>query len=47
VLPDSLFINLIEATALDKQIKEQQNKDKELLKEWEKKYQLAQDVQGI
>jgi hypothetical protein len=46
-LPDSLFINLIEATALDKQIKEQQNKDKELLKEWEKRYQLARDAQGI
>jgi RNase H-like domain found in reverse transcriptase len=46
-LPDSLFINLIETTALDKQIKEQQNKDKELLEGWEKKYQLAQDVQGI
>jgi RNase H-like domain found in reverse transcriptase len=47
VLPDSLFINLIEATALDKQIKEQQNKDKELLEEWKMKYQLTQDVQGI
>jgi hypothetical protein len=46
-LPDSLFINLIEATALDKQIKERQNKDKELLEEWTKKYQLAQDAQGI
>jgi hypothetical protein len=35
-LPDSLFINLIEATALDKQAKEQQHTDKELLKVWSK-----------
>jgi RNase H-like domain found in reverse transcriptase len=40
-LPNSLFINLIKAMALDKQIKEQQNKDKRLLEEWEKRYQLA------
>jgi hypothetical protein len=31
VLPNSLFINLIESTAFDKQIKDQQSKDKELL----------------
>jgi hypothetical protein len=37
-LPDSLFINLIKTMALDKQIREQQSKDEELLKEWEKKY---------
>jgi hypothetical protein len=30
-LPDSLFINLIELTAFNKQIKDQQGKDKELL----------------
>jgi hypothetical protein len=46
-LPDSLFINLIESVAIDKQIKEQQNKDKELLKEWDRKYQLTQDIQEI
>jgi Integrase zinc binding domain len=46
-LPDSLFINLIETMALNKQIREQQNKDKELLKEWERKYRLAQDSQGV
>jgi RNase H-like domain found in reverse transcriptase len=31
-LLDPLFINLIESMALDKQIKDQQSKDKELLK---------------
>jgi hypothetical protein len=30
-LPDSLFINLIKSTALDKQIKDKQCLDKELL----------------
>jgi RNase H-like domain found in reverse transcriptase len=35
-LPDSLFINLIETTALDKQIKEQQHEDKKLLERWDK-----------
>jgi hypothetical protein len=46
-LPDSLFINLIELTAFDKQIKDQQNKDKELLQGWDKRHQLTQDIQGI
>jgi hypothetical protein len=45
-LPDSLFINLIEATAFDKQVKNGQNKDKELLEEWDKRYQLVKDAQG-
>jgi Integrase zinc binding domain len=46
-LLDSLFINLIQATALDKQIKEQQYLDKELLEKWDKQYQLAKDSQEI
>jgi RNase H-like domain found in reverse transcriptase len=33
-LPDSLFIKLIELTALDKQIKNQQRLDKGLLEKW-------------
>jgi Integrase zinc binding domain len=46
-LPDSLFIKLIESTALDKQIKDQQRLDKELLKGWDKSHQLAKDSQGV
>jgi hypothetical protein len=46
-LPNSLLINLIQATALDKQIKEQQCLDKELLEKWDKQYQLAKDSQEI
>jgi Integrase zinc binding domain len=45
-LPDSLFINLIKTAALDKQIKDQQHQDKELLERWDKQYQLAKDSQG-
>jgi hypothetical protein len=46
-LPNSLFINLIEAMALDKQIKDQQCLDKELLEKWDKQYQLVKDSQEI
>jgi Integrase zinc binding domain len=46
-LPDSLFIKLIEATALDKQIRDQQRLDKELLKRWGKSHQLAKDSHGV
>jgi Integrase zinc binding domain len=46
-LPDSLFIKLIESMALDKQIRDQQCLDKELLKEWDKSHQLAKDAQGV
>jgi Integrase zinc binding domain len=46
-LPDSLFIKLIESTALDKQIKDQQRLDEELLKGWDKSHQLAKDSQGV
>jgi Integrase zinc binding domain len=46
-LPDSLFIKLIESTALDKQIRNQQHLDKELLEKWDKLHQLAKDSQGV
>jgi Integrase zinc binding domain len=46
-LPDSLFIKLIESTALDKQIRDQQRLDEELLKRWGKSHQLAKDFQGV
>jgi Integrase zinc binding domain/RNase H-like domain found in reverse transcriptase len=46
-LPDSLFIKLIESTALDKQIKDQQHLDRELLEKWNKLHQLAEDSQGV
>jgi hypothetical protein len=46
-LPDSLFINLIESTALDKQIKDQQCLDKELLERWDKQHQLIKDSQEV
>jgi Integrase zinc binding domain len=46
-LPDSLFIKLIESTALDKQIRNQQRLDKELLEKWNKPHQLAKDSQGV
>jgi hypothetical protein len=42
-LPNSLFINLIESVALDKQVKDQQRLDKELLERWDKQYQLVKD----
>jgi hypothetical protein len=35
-LPNSLFINLIKSMALDKQIKNQQYLDTELLERWDK-----------
>jgi hypothetical protein len=37
-LPDSLFIKLIKAMALDKQIRNQQCLDEELLKRWGKSH---------
>jgi hypothetical protein len=46
-LPNSLFINLIESTALDKQIKNQQCLNKELLEKWDKQYQLVKDSQKV
>jgi hypothetical protein len=46
-LPDSLFIKLIESMALDKQIRDQQRLDEELLKGWDKSHQLAKDSQGV
>jgi Integrase zinc binding domain len=46
-LPDSLFIKLIELTAIDKQIKNQQRLDGGLLERWDKSHQLAKDSQGV
>jgi RNase H-like domain found in reverse transcriptase/Integrase zinc binding domain len=46
-LPDSLFIKLIESMALDKQIRDRQHLDKELLEKWDKLHQLAKDSQGV
>jgi Integrase zinc binding domain len=46
-LPDSLFIKLIESTAVDKQIRNQQRLDRELLEEWNKPHQLVKDSQGV
>jgi Integrase zinc binding domain len=46
-LPDSLFIKLIRSMALNKQIRNQQCLDEELLKKWGKSHQLAKDLQGV
>jgi Integrase zinc binding domain len=46
-LPNSLFIKLIESMALDKQIRDRQHLDKELLEKWDKPHQLAKDSQGV
>jgi hypothetical protein len=46
-LPNSLFINLIKSMALNKQIKDQQCLDKELLEKWDKQYHLVKDSQKV
>jgi RNase H-like domain found in reverse transcriptase len=46
-LPDSLFIKLIESMAIDKQIRDQQHLDQELLERWNKPHQLVKDSQGV